>query len=115
MKYLSMVTLAKDEQHPHDDPTIPERMYALIQEMRAKGVLLDTGGRDPDMPSMKVARKNGSISVTDGPFAESKELVGGFALFEVANRDEAIAWTDRFLQILGTGSCTLFEVSPTPE
>ena len=66
------------------------------------------------MLELSVARKNGQTSVTDGPFAESKEVVGGFALMDVKDRDDAIAWTKRFLDVLGTGTCYLHEVSPTP-
>jgi hypothetical protein len=114
MKILSIVTIDPTNGRPHDDPTIPQRMGALIQEMRAKGALVDTGGRDTDMLELSVARKNGQTSVTDGPFAESKEVVGGFALMDVKDRDDAIAWTRRFLDVLGTGTCHLHEVSPTP-
>jgi hypothetical protein len=93
-----------------------ERMAALIHQMRAQGALIDTGGRTTDMIELSVSRKNGRTSVTDGPFAESKEVVGGYALFDVKDRDAAIAWTNRFLETLGTdATCFLHEVSPTPE
>jgi hypothetical protein len=82
--------------------------------MRAKGALIDTGGRDNEMLELSVARKNGRTTVTDGPFAESKEVVGGFALLDVKDRADAIAWTNRFLEVLGEGTCYLHEVSPTP-
>jgi hypothetical protein len=82
--------------------------------MRAKGALVDTGGRDADMLELSIVRKNGKTTVTDGPFAESKEVVGGFALLEVKDRDDAIAWTNRFLDVLGSGKCYLHEVSSTP-
>jgi hypothetical protein len=114
MKILSVLTIDRDNGHPPDDPTIPERMGRLIEETRAKGVLVDTGGRNTDMLELSIARKNGKITVTDGPFAESKEVVGGFALLEVKDRDDAIAWTSRLLDILGNAKCYLHEVSPTP-
>ncbi|HYL28120.1 MAG TPA: YciI family protein [Candidatus Nitrosotalea sp.] len=114
MKLLSIVTLDRTGGHPHDDPSIPERMGQLIAEMRAKGALVDTGGRDDEMLELSVARKNGRTTVTDGPFAESKEVVGGFALLDVKDRADAIAWTNRFLEILGDAKCYLHEVSPTP-
>jgi hypothetical protein len=55
------------------------------------------------------------VSVTDGPFTEAKELAGGYALLEVTGRDVAISWTDRFLSLLGTGTCYLHEVVQPPE
>lgn len=115
MKILSIVTADTVNGPPQCDPTIPERMDRLVQEMRAKGALVDTGGRSPDMLELSIVRKNGKTTITDGPFAESKEVVGGFALLEVKDRDDAIAWTNRFLDVLGSGTCYLHEVSTTPE
>ena len=88
-----------------------EKMGALIVEMKAKGVLVDTGGVSPGPLHLKVARKNGKDTVTDGPFAESKEVVGGFGLLEVSDRDEALHWTRRFLDLVGDATCELHEVT----
>jgi hypothetical protein len=115
MKFLSVYTYEPTAQQAPQDPDMPARMYALISEMRAAGVLLDTGGRGGEMREMKISRKNGATSVTDGPFTESKEVVGGYALFEVKDRDELVKWTDRFLSLLGTGTCYIHEVVPAPE
>ncbi len=54
---------------------------------------------------MKLA--NGKVTITDGPFTESKELVASYALFQVNSMDEAILWTKRFLDVLGEGECEL--------
>jgi hypothetical protein len=114
MKFISIVTI-DPAKHPHASPETIERMGKLIAEMRAQGALLDTGGREGSMDEFSIARKNGRSTVTDGPFAESKEVVGGFALFEVENRDAALAWTNRFLDVLGgDATCYVHEVSPTP-
>ena len=94
-------------------PEMQERMGQLIGEMRAKGILIETGGRGPggDMLELRVARKNGSYNVTDGPFAEAKEVVGGFALLEVSSKEEALELTRRFLDLIGDATCELHEVS----
>ena len=47
--------------------------------------------------------KNGTFTVTDGPFTETKELVAGFAIIEVPSMAEAIEWTKRFLSVVGEG------------
>jgi hypothetical protein len=88
-----------------------EKMGALIAEFQSKGILIDTGGHSPDMLELRVTRNTGSTTVTDGPFTESKEVVGGYALMEVKDRDEAIALTKRFLDVAGDGTCTIHEVS----
>jgi len=58
----------------------------------------------------KVTYKGGEFTVTDGPFAEAKELIGGWALMEVRDRDEAIEWTKRFLSVAGEGESTIRRV-----
>lgn len=95
-----------------------ERQYAemgrLIAEMRAAGVLVDTGGVMPNGTSARVRRSGSHIAVTDGPFTESKEVVGGFAVLDVPSKDDAVAWTRRFLECAGDGVSELIEVTPTP-
>ncbi|HZY98509.1 MAG TPA: YciI family protein [Candidatus Baltobacteraceae bacterium] len=113
MKFLSITTMDFSKLEPFTDERM-QRMQALIAEMRAKGVLLDTGGRHPGMAEFTAVRKDGRNSLTDGPFTESKELIGGFALMEVKDRDEALDWTNRFLEIAGNATAMVHEVSPTP-
>jgi hypothetical protein len=89
-----------------NEPPTPEHMAAmggLIDEMTRAGVLLATEGCQPTAKGARVRRAGEKITVTDGPFAESKEVVGGFALIQVASKEEAIEWTRRFLQVAGDG------------
>jgi hypothetical protein len=86
-------------------------MGRLIEELMSAGVLLDTGGVSDGGTSLRVQRSDGTVTVTDGPFAETKELVGGFAIFKVNSKDEAIVLTRRFLEIAGDGTSELHEVS----
>ena len=59
-------------------------------------------------------RKSGSTyTVTDGPFTESKEIVGGYAVLSVASREEAVSWTKRFLEAAGDGISELHELMDT--
>lgn len=110
MKILSimMIDPASAAQAPTQEDM--ERMGALIEEMKSKGVLIETGGRMPNALEMTVARKNGKTTVTDGPFSEAKEVVGGFGLLEVKDREDAIAWTNRFLDLVGNATCVIHEV-----
>ena len=86
-------------------------MGQLIGELMNAGVLLDTGGVSDGGLSLRVQRTGGKLTVTDGPFAETKELVGGFAIFKVNSKDEAVELTRRFLEIAGDGMSELHEVS----
>ncbi len=115
MKVVSIFTIDPATAKP-PTPEMQQRMGELIGEMRAKGILIETGGRGPssDMLELRVSRKSGSYDVTDGPFAEAKEVVGGFALMELRDRDDVIAWSKRFLDIVGDATCYLHEVEMAP-
>lgn len=116
MRFLSILTLNRDDVHPHDSPEPTERMRKLIEEMRADGTLVDTGGRSNEQMELALKRQHGRTIVTDGPFAESKEVVGGYAVLELKDREAAIAAATRFLETLGfDATCYLHEVYPPPD
>ncbi|WP_245655988.1 YciI family protein [Microtetraspora fusca] len=85
-------------------PTTPppaelmEAITALGQEATAAGALLDTNGLAPSAEGARVELVGGKLSVTDGPFAEAKELIS-YALYQVRSKEEAIEWTSRFLKL----------------
>jgi hypothetical protein len=87
-------------------PPSQEHMRAmgqLIEEMTKAGVLLGTEGCQPSAKGARVRREGGKVRVIDGPFAEAKEIIGGFALITVRSKDEAIMWAKRFLDVAGDG------------
>ena len=85
-------------------------MGKFIEEATKAGVLLATGGLAPAGEATRVKYADGNFTVLDGPFTEAKELVGGWALMEVRDKDEAIEWTKRFLAIAGAGESTIRQV-----
>jgi hypothetical protein len=78
-----------------------ERMATLIGEMKQAGVLLSTGALEPSSRAARLRSFGGTQTVVDGPFAESKELVGGFVILELDSRADAIAWAKRYAAVLG--------------
>jgi len=110
MKFISIFTLDPSTARPPDE-SMYAAMGALIEELKSTGQMIDTGGVAPTGVSMRVRRSDGKITVTDGPFTESKEVVGGFALLNVQSKDEAIACTQRFLDLVGSGTCQLHELA----
>lgn len=80
-----------------------EKMGAFIRELAESGVLLMTDGLQPSSKGARVNLSGGKITVTDGRFAETKELIGGFAIIQVNSKTEAIELTKRFLTIAGGG------------
>ncbi|GAA1726021.1 YciI family protein [Streptomyces yatensis] len=98
-RYLSMIRV--DEQNaPAEGPSpeLMERMGALIEEMTKAGVMLDTAGLAPTSEGTRVTWSGGKISCTDGPFTESKEVIGGYSIVQAKDKAEAVEWTKRFLR-----------------
>ena len=90
----------------HQNPPTPEmmaKMNAFIDELSKAGKLIATEGRKAGGLEVKIRMRKGQLSVTDGPFTEAKELVGGFALMNIDSREELITLTKRFLEIAGDG------------
>ena len=83
------------------------RMGSFIDEITKAGVMLSTDGLTPSAQGKRVRLTCGKVTVTDGPFTETKELIASYALFQVKTMDEAVRWTTRFLEVLGGGECEL--------
>jgi hypothetical protein len=104
MRYLGY-TLANEAETPTEEPPpeLYETMGAFVEEATKAGVIVATGGIAPTSEGAIVSLKDGEYSVLDGPFAEAKELVGGWALMECRDMAEAVEWSKRFLGVLGQG------------
>ncbi|MFF1452968.1 YciI family protein [Streptomyces sp. NPDC058274] len=99
-RYLSMVRIDENNAPAEGpSPELMQRMGELIEEMTKAGVLLDTAGLTPTAQGTRVHWEKGQLSVTDGPFTESKEVVGGYAIIQAKDKAEAIEWTKRFLKV----------------
>jgi len=91
-------------------PPTPEemaKMGKLIEEGMKAGWLLGTEGCLPSALGARVRRDGTKLSVTDGPFAEAKEVVGGFAILSANTKEEAVVLCRKFLQVAGEGECEL--------
>jgi hypothetical protein len=103
-----MITAAPGPNEARPDPSAPfdEKLFAAYmkfnEDMAKAGVLVVAEGLNPEGKSARVGVSGGKRAVLDGPFTESKELVGGFYLIEVASREEAIEWALRCPIGLGT-------------
>ncbi|WP_399140045.1 YciI family protein [Streptomyces sp. NBUA17] len=98
-RYLSMIRIEEsDELSGGPSPELVQRMEKLMEEMTKAGVLLDTAGLAPTAQGARVHYEGGQLSVTDGPFTESKEVVGGTPP-PAKDMAEAVEWTKRFLKV----------------
>jgi hypothetical protein len=102
MRYLCLYKPATPEGVPPSAEMITN-MGRLIDEMTKAGVLLSTEGCQASAKGFRVRRDKEKYAVVDGPFTESKELVGGIAIIKVASKDEAVRWTKKFLEVAGNG------------
>ncbi len=112
MRYLTIINEPERNSSPSEDEIA--RMEAFLTQELETGRLITTEGCLPSSSGARVRRYGGAVAVTDGPFTEAKEVIGGFALLEVASKEEAIEVSKRFLEIIGEGTCEVRELHPTP-
>jgi hypothetical protein len=113
MRFMMMVKADKDyEAGLPPDPELLRAIGKLTDDMVKAGVLLETGGLLPSSRGARVRLSGGKLTVIDGPFAETKELVGGYAILQAKSREEAIELGMQFMElharVLGTsydGEC----------
>jgi hypothetical protein len=116
MRFLCLYKPARPEGLPPSQQEMAE-MGKFIEELVNEGVLLATEGCQPTSKGARVRLTAGKFTVTDGPFVETKELIGGFAIVQAKSRDEAIELTRRFLKVAGDGESEirqLYEPSDFP-
>jgi hypothetical protein len=99
MRFLSLVRVAETGQKPSE--RLMNEMGKLIEEMTKKGVLIRTAGLRPTKEGFRMRSNRGKLSMTEGPFVETKEVIGGYAVLEAASMQEAIEITKRFLEVHG--------------
>ena len=97
MRFMMMV---KSNENVGPPPkTLMEAMAKLAEENAKAGIMIEMGGLFPSAAGARVRLASGQLTVTDGPFLETKEVVGGYAVFEVKSKPEAIEQTVRFMQL----------------
>jgi hypothetical protein len=114
MKYLCLYRPGKEETSTPPTPQEMAVMGKLIEDMTKAGVLLATQGCAPSAKGARMRIDAGKITVTDGPFPETKELIAGFCLMQVRSREEALEWTKRFISVVGEGECEIRLINEAP-
>jgi hypothetical protein len=100
MRFLSMIRIDEKKAKPPSEQLMQD-MGKLIDEMTRNGVLISTAGLRPTAEGVRVRLRGGRLSTTDGPFTETKEMIGGYAVLEAKSMQEAVELTQRFLRIHG--------------
>jgi len=99
-------------------PPSPEEMAKVgkaVEEGLKSGRLLATEGCLPTSMGARVRISNGKITVTDGPFTESKEVIGGFAILNAESKEEALQMAKDFLQMMGEGETEVRQLFEAPQ
>jgi len=100
MRFLSMIRIQENTGQVPSEQLMSD-MGKLIEEMTRNGRLISTAGLRPTAEGVRVRLRRGRLSRVDGPFTETKEVIGGYAVLEAKSKEEAIELTERFLKIHG--------------
>lgn len=99
MRFMTMIKMDESTYTSQTPAGVYEAMGAFEHEGRVNGTLVELGGLLPSAAGAIVSLADGRIKAVDGPFAEAKELVGGYAVIEVRSREEAVELGRRLMQI----------------
>ena len=97
MRFMAMVKAAENSGPPPQ--ALMDAIAKLGEEASRKGVMVEMGGLYPSAMGARVRLAGGKLTVTDGPFTEAKEVIGGYAVYEVKSKEEALEWTRRFMDL----------------
>jgi hypothetical protein len=97
MRFMTLVKSAENSGPPPEK--LMEAIAKLSEEASKDGTMLEAGGLAPTAISNRVRLAKGKITVIDGPFAETKEVIGGYAVFDVKSKQEMIDATVKFMEL----------------
>ena len=99
MRYLSFMRSSESYRATPPPPALMEAMGRFVERSMKAGVLVATGGLLPSAEGVRVRLAGGQLTVTDGPFSEGKEVIGGWAILEAASKEEAIRTATEFMAL----------------
>jgi hypothetical protein len=100
MKFMMIAKATKDsEAGKPPDPRLMAAIGTLAEEMARAGVLVTMGGLAPSSMGARLRLADGKVTITDGPFTEAKEIIGGFAIIDVKSKAEALELARRFWEL----------------
>jgi hypothetical protein len=99
MRYMMFIKHTEDYRNADVPPGLYEEMGQFIEETTKSGHFVSGAGLQPTSAGARVRLKGGKITLMDGPFTESKEIVGGYAIMNATSRDEALAFARRFMEL----------------
>ena len=99
MKFLMLIKHAESYRSESIPQGLMDAMGEFVTANLKSGVLKETAGLQPTRAGFRIRSSGGTLSMTDGPFSETKEVIGGYALVETKSRQEALAMARQFMEI----------------
>lgn len=99
MKYLTFIRHSESYREAGPPPALMEAMGKFVERSLKDGTLVDTGGLLPSKEGVRVRLANGKITVKDGPFSESKEIIGGWAILNTKSKEDAVKIATEFMEL----------------
>ena len=99
MKYLTFIRHSESHRQSGPPAALMEAMGKFVEKSLKDGTLVDTGGLLPSKDGVRVRLANGKITVTDGPFSEAKEVIGGYAILKADSKAQAVRIATEFMEL----------------
>lgn len=99
MRFITLIKSLEDSSGSPPPAELFQAIARLSLEAKQAGVLVDTAGLLPTVAGARVRLQGGQISTSEGPFGSGQEIVGGYAIFNVGSKQEAIHWATRFMEL----------------
>jgi hypothetical protein len=112
MRFLSIHKARETNAHPSAE--FLAQMRKLVERGFMEGWLVATEGCLPSALGARVRRSGALVTTTDGPFSDAQEVVGGFAIFETASKEEAVQLARDFVAVVGDAECEIRQLFPAP-
>jgi len=99
VKYLTFIRHSESHRQTPPPPALMKAMGEFVQKSMKDGILVDTGGLLPSKDGARIRVAGGKLTVTDGPFTEMKEVIGGWAILQTDSRDAAVRAATEFMEL----------------
>jgi hypothetical protein len=99
MRYLSFIRSSESFRNQAPPASLMKAMGEFVEQSKREGTLVDTGGLLPSKEGFRIRLAGERLTVTDGPFTESKEVIGGWAILEAPTKEHAIAFARKFMEL----------------
>jgi hypothetical protein len=99
MKYLTFIRHPEKYRDAPPPPAFLKAMGEFVQRSQKDGTVVDTGGLMPSKDGARIRLEKGKITVTDGPFSEAKEVIGGWAILETKSKEDVMRIATEFMEL----------------